>query len=162
VYVLPFKSSTSTGTTHLFMFNCDNGAVMRLTPGNTWSQYRDIPASLWPTPGVCGAMSMAGTATMLLLEPADGYAAEVAMFGGFQRGTREFSFRCCWADLPLLPHKCMKSSMERLSNMSTDLFWCSQQAAASMVDQCSQYHVVLTLRWGSGPMALLLWLEWVT
>jgi hypothetical protein len=34
-------------------------------------------------------MSMAGTATMLMLEPADGYAAEIAMFGGFQRGRRK-------------------------------------------------------------------------
>ncbi|WIA15101.1 hypothetical protein OEZ85_001795 [Tetradesmus obliquus] len=89
VYVLPFTSSVTPGTTHLFMFNCDNGAVMRLSPTNTWSQYRDIPASRWPTPGFCGAMSMAGTATMLMLEPTDGYAAEVVMFGGFQRGRRQ-------------------------------------------------------------------------
>ncbi|KAF6245560.1 hypothetical protein COO60DRAFT_1655315 [Scenedesmus sp. NREL 46B-D3] len=89
VYVLPFTSSVSPGTTHLFMFNCNNGGVMRLTPGNTWSQYRDIPSALWPTPGFCGAMSMAGTATMLMLEPEAGYAAEVVMFGGFQRGTRQ-------------------------------------------------------------------------
>jgi hypothetical protein len=75
------------------MFNCDNGAIMRLTTGNTWSQYRDIPSSRWPTPGFCGAMSMAGTATMLMLEPADGYAAEIAMFGGFQRGRRKHG--CC-------------------------------------------------------------------
>jgi hypothetical protein len=89
VYVLPFTSSVTPGATHLFMFNCDNGAVMRLTSNNTWSQYRDIPASLWPTPGFCGAMSMAGTATMLLLEPENGYAAEVVMFGGYARSKRE-------------------------------------------------------------------------
>jgi hypothetical protein len=34
-------------------------------------------------------MSMAGTSTMLMLEPDNGYAAEIAMFGGFQRGKRE-------------------------------------------------------------------------
>jgi hypothetical protein len=58
------------------MFNCDNGAIMRLTSNNTWSQYRDIPSSLWPAANFCGA-SMAGTATMLMLEPDAGYAAEV-------------------------------------------------------------------------------------
>jgi hypothetical protein len=50
VYVLPFTSHVTPGTTHLLMFNCDNGAIMRLTSNNTWSQYRDIPSSLWPTP----------------------------------------------------------------------------------------------------------------
>jgi hypothetical protein len=71
------------------MFNCDNGAVLRLTTDNAWSQYRDIPASLWPTPNFCGAMSMAGTATMLMLEPSNDYAAEIVMFGGYRRGNRE-------------------------------------------------------------------------
>jgi hypothetical protein len=80
------------------MFNCNNGAIMRLTPGNSWSQYRDIPSSLWPTPGYCGAMSMAGTATMLMLEPEAGYAAEVVMFGGYRRGNRE----CCSSPVFLL------------------------------------------------------------
>jgi hypothetical protein len=89
VYVLPYTSSVTPGTTHLFMFNCDNGAIMRLTSNNSWSQYRDIPSSLWPTPNFCGAMSMAGTATMLMLEPEAGYAAEVVMFGGYRRGRGE-------------------------------------------------------------------------
>jgi hypothetical protein len=53
VYVLPFTSYYTPGTTHLFMFNCDQGAIMRLTTGNSWSQYRDIPAALWPTPNFC-------------------------------------------------------------------------------------------------------------
>ncbi|KAF6264287.1 hypothetical protein COO60DRAFT_1698359 [Scenedesmus sp. NREL 46B-D3] len=95
VYVLPYTSYNSPGTAQLFMFNCDNGGVMRLTPGNTWSQYRDIPASRWPTPGFCGAMSMAGTATMLMLEPEAGYAAEVVMFGGYRRGNPQ-----CDCDTP--------------------------------------------------------------
>jgi hypothetical protein len=94
VYVLPYTSSTSPGITHLFMFNCDNGAVMRLLLDNTWQQYKDIPASLWPTPGYCGSMSMGGTATMLMLEPANGYAAEIVMFGGFARGARESKLPC--------------------------------------------------------------------
>lgn len=89
VYTLPYAGAG--GATQLFMFNCDNGAVLNLAPDNTWSQYRDIPASLWPTPNFCGAMSMAGTATILMLEPASGYAAEVVMFGGYRRGNRE----CC-------------------------------------------------------------------
>jgi hypothetical protein len=71
------------------MFNCDNGAVMRLLPDNTWQQYRDIPPILWPTAYHCGAMSMGGTATMLMLEPETDYAAEIVMFGGFRRGNRE-------------------------------------------------------------------------
>jgi hypothetical protein len=32
---------------------------------------------------------MAGTATMLMLEPNNGYAAEIVMFGGYRRGNRE-------------------------------------------------------------------------
>jgi hypothetical protein len=76
------------------MFNCDNGAVMRLLTDNTWQQYKDIPSSLWPTPGYCGSMSMGGTATMLMLEPANGYAAEIVMFGGFARGARESKLPC--------------------------------------------------------------------
>ncbi|WIA15098.1 hypothetical protein OEZ85_001792 [Tetradesmus obliquus] len=92
VYVLPYTSSVTPVTTHLFMFNCDNGGVMRLTSNNSWSQYRDIPPGLWPTPNFCGAMSMAGTATLLMLEPENGYAAEVVMFGGFDR-TRQRSMR---------------------------------------------------------------------
>jgi hypothetical protein len=32
---------------------------------------------------------MAGTATMLMLEPDAGYAAEIVMFGGYRRGNRE-------------------------------------------------------------------------
>jgi hypothetical protein len=78
VYALPYPSSS--GATQIFMFNCDNGAVLSLSPDNSWRQYRDIPASLWPTANFCGAMSMAGTATMLMLEPENGYAAEVVMF----------------------------------------------------------------------------------
>ncbi|KAF6264286.1 hypothetical protein COO60DRAFT_1660326 [Scenedesmus sp. NREL 46B-D3] len=95
VYSLPYLSLGSSGTTQVFMFNCDRGAVLNLAPNNTWSEYRDIPSALWPTPGFCGAMSMAGTATMLMLEPEAGYAAEVVMFGGFQRGRPE-----CECDQP--------------------------------------------------------------
>jgi hypothetical protein len=117
VYVLPYTSWFNPGTVHLFMFNCDNGAIMRLTPSNTWSQYRDIPSSLWPTPGFCGAMSMAGTATMLMLEPEAGYAAEVVMFGGYRRGNRKCcspcgaaaACRCCWHYL-LRQLACMRVS----------------------------------------------------
>jgi hypothetical protein len=35
-------------------------------------------------------MSMAGTATMLMLEPESNYDAEIVMFGGYRRGRREF------------------------------------------------------------------------
>jgi hypothetical protein len=68
---------------------------MCLTSNNSWSQCRDIPSSLWPTPGFCGAMSMAGTATMLMLELEAGYAAEVVMFGGYRRGRGEFACPAC-------------------------------------------------------------------
>ncbi|KAF6264288.1 immunoglobulin E-set [Scenedesmus sp. NREL 46B-D3] len=40
-------------------------------------------------------MSMAGTATMLMLEPEAGYAAEVVMFGGYTRGRPQ-----CECDVP--------------------------------------------------------------
>ncbi|KAF8060520.1 WSC domain-containing protein [Scenedesmus sp. PABB004] len=78
--------STAPGITHLFTFNCDGGAVLRLSPSNVWEEYRTIPSSIWPTPYYCGSMSMAGTSTLLVLEPETGYVAEVLLVNGARSG----------------------------------------------------------------------------
>lgn len=64
---------------------------MHLTKDNQWSEYRGLSSAIWPTLGVCGAYSMGGTATMLMLEPDNNYDAEVVMFGGFRREKRKSS-----------------------------------------------------------------------
>ena len=56
--------------------------VMYVTPGSDVESLRPLPA--WPTPGFSSAFSAAGGHTLLMLDPAEGYAPEVAMFGGTQ------------------------------------------------------------------------------
>ncbi|KIY92605.1 hypothetical protein MNEG_15358 [Monoraphidium neglectum] len=68
------------GSFPLLLFGGNAGQVMFASPDNQVNALRDLPP--WPTPGFVSALSAAGGHTLLTLEPENGYAAELAMFGG--------------------------------------------------------------------------------
>jgi hypothetical protein len=69
----------------LYAFNgCTLGDLFTFDRSNQLRQYQALPTTYTVLAGYCSQSSAQAPATLLMLQPEDGYRAEVIQFGGFQ------------------------------------------------------------------------------
>lgn len=88
--------------------------VMSIDASNNLAAVRDTPA--WPTPGFCGAFSAMGSSTMLMLDPANGYKAELVNGADNPRAHKTGS-------APARPLSCMPGGFGKVCAPAADVRW---------------------------------------
>ncbi len=116
MHLLPYVPAGPQGTYHFVHFSADHLKVFQMSPTNVMSLVADTP--LWPMWMEANNMftaqgSASGSYVFLKLEPANNYASEMVMFGGFKIVGPQDGLTCL-CNLPNSPYS-MRIKLDQAS-----------------------------------------------